>query len=181
MQRVAERIGYTLTPSLIRAENVGVEIEIPDLPDDELRELVKRELLPHIDPRVHKRRIAPDSLADGSPVDEYCALLRDLDHFAFAAIYRPASGLYECLYLPETIGNLAPWLLFAFKRWAKDLPEVFPVQPEWTTQPTWMTQREELAAKDLDAKRAEMQAIVAAQQAGHRSGGRSAEGSAGIK
>jgi hypothetical protein len=135
--------------ALVLMDHIGDELEIPDgLLDDDLRDLVKRELLPLVDPRVHRKRIAPWRLASGGSGSDYCPLLRDLDGYAFAALYRPAKGLHECLYLPENVFDLAPWLLYAFKRWATELPEVFPSQPEWTSDPMWMT-AEELSAQSI--------------------------------
>lgn len=151
--------------ALTMADNVGTEIEVPDdLPDD-LRELVKRSLLPFVDPGVHRRRIAPYRLAAGSSVDVYRPLLRDLDGYAFAALYRPPRGLYECLYLPESVVDIAPWLLYAFRRWSEELPDVFPSQPDWTSDSIWMTALELSAQADVTAKRAEEARVIAEQRA----------------
>lgn len=156
----------TPVPALFRSESLGVEVTIPnDLPE-ELRELVKRELLPQIDTEVERQRIAPLWLAAGYGTDRYLPLLHDLDGYAFAAIYRPDAGLRECLYLHENVTNLAPWLRYAFKRWAEESPEIFPSQPEWRGQPTWMTARELRAADDLATKQREFEAVVAEHQRG---------------
>jgi hypothetical protein len=49
--------------ALVRMEHVGDELEIPDGSPADLRDLVKRELLPLVNPREHRLRIAPWRLA----------------------------------------------------------------------------------------------------------------------
>ncbi len=158
--------GSYLDKALSLTVHVGDELEIPDdLPAD-LRELVKKELLPLVNPRVHRVRIAPWRLASGpGESDDYWPLLRDLDGYALAALYRPPRDLHECLYLPEHIFDIAPWLLYAFKRWAEELPEVFPSEPEWTSNPTWMTQSELSAVAEVADRKAVAERVMAEHQA----------------
>lgn len=156
---------FTRKPALYLAEHVGEELEVPnDLPDG-LRELVKRELLPVVDPRVHRQRIAPYRLASGGSGDAYCPLLHDLDRYAYAALYRPTGGIHECLYLPEMVADIAPWLIWVFEHWAVELPDVFPSQPEWTSDPTWMTADELSAQAEASQERADADRVIAEAKA----------------
>jgi hypothetical protein len=93
------------------------------------------------DGRPYSKRIYPARLAENSDAS-YTPLLVDLDRYAYAAIYEPPLGAKNCLYLPEVVTNLAPWLLQAFKLWSVELPDIFPFEPEWTKNPQWMTQDE---------------------------------------
>jgi hypothetical protein len=149
--------GQTIFAPLKHTDRVGDELVVPDdLPDDELRDLVKAELLPLVvgasaDDRRY--RISPQEVFDEGRFN--LPLLQDLDGYAYATLYRPHMGPGECLYLPDLLTNLAPWLLYAFKRWAGEQPDVFPSQPEWTLDPTWMTPAEMAAQQDANDKRAE--------------------------
>lgn len=156
---------FSLERALYLSEHVGDELVMPDDLDEDLRELVKRELIPVIDPIAHRRRIAPYRLASGGRNDAYMPLLHDLDGYAYAALYRPDQGLHECLYLPEVITNIAPWLLWVFKHWAVELPNVFPSQPEWTFDPIWMTAQELSAQSEATRLRADADRIIAEAEA----------------
>jgi hypothetical protein len=152
--------------SLFRTEHVGDELEIPDDLPAELEELVKRELRPLINPREDRLRIAPTRLAaGGSSNGNYLPLLLDLDRYALAALYRPPGRSVEYLFLPENISDIAPWLLYMFKRWAEALPDVFPSQPEWTSNPMWMTAEELSALSNVAERRADEERVVAEQRA----------------
>ena len=156
---------YGAQAALNLAEHVGDELVVPDgLPDD-LRELVTRELKRVVDPRIHRARIAPYRLAGGDRENAYWPLLHDLDRYAYAALYRPDLGLHECLYLPQAVADIAPWLLWAFKHWSEELPEVFPSQPEWTSDPTWMAADELSAQAEAARKRAEADRMIAEAEA----------------
>ncbi|GBG35816.1 hypothetical protein [Mycobacterium montefiorense] len=158
---VASRQTYASALSL--TDHIGEELEIPDRLPDDLRELVKRELIPLVDPQVDRSRISPTRLATND--ERYLPLLHDLDGYAFAALYLPPLGIHACLYLPGNTVNLAPWLLYAFRLWSDDLPDIFPSQPEWTSNPTWMTAEELSAQSDAAEKRAEEQRVMAEQRA----------------
>lgn len=100
-----------------------------------------------------------------SAPDRFLPLLHDLDNYALAAVYNPPRGGRQCLYLPDVIADLAPWLLLAFSMWSTELPEVFPAEPEWTSNPEWMTDSELRAKAQLDAQRAEAERIISEAQA----------------
>lgn len=149
-------------------DHIGDEIDFPQdaIHDEELRLLVKDHLLPLVeagDPRRYRYKIAPPTTftAEGT---FFWPLLRDLDGYAIAALYRPAFGPVECFYLPADIDDLTPWLLYAFKRWSAELPDIFPARPEWTSDAKWMTQREEEAHSTLIQKKLEADAAIAAQR-----------------
>lgn len=150
---------------LFLMERVGRELQIADDLDDELRELVKTHLLPlaledRTASRLRIQRTTNFEFAGGF----YQPLLTDLDGNALAALYRPPRGAYECLYLPAHVTDIAPWLLYAFKRWAREKPDVFPASPDWAASPMWMASREEAAAIVLRDRRTEADRVIAEQE-----------------
>lgn len=142
----------------------GDEVVVPDSLPEPFRDIVKRELLPLVsadsDKRAYEWRISPYGFHATAP-DKFFPLLHDLDGYAFGAIYSPPAGVQECIYLPEVVEDITPWLLAAFARWAEELPEVFPSEPEWTDKREWMTGAEIDAASQVEQDRAELDRRIA--------------------
>lgn len=175
LQIGGEPIGWrTSTPSspayrssryVRRVNHVGDELVVPDdLPQD-LGDLVKKHLLPRIadaDPAHYRYRLTPHRAEDDP--DGYKSLLHDLDGYALAALYRPPAGAREVLFLPEFVADIGPWLLWLFKRWAAELPDVFPSEPEWTSDQKWMTHREIEAVDALAHQRAAFERVIDEQR-----------------
>lgn len=153
--------------ALTLMSRAGDELEIPDEMPDDLRELIKRELLPLIQKGnsrpAYPVRISPSGFQEEFP-QQFVSLIHDLDGYSLAAWYAPPHGARECLYLPDRVTDLTPWLLYAFKRWASQQPGVFPSQPEWTTNPQWMTAAELDAAGALAEAKADAERVVAEVQ-----------------
>ncbi|MFM9261257.1 hypothetical protein ACKAMS_21720 [Rhodococcus sp. 5A-K4] len=136
----------------------GKELETNDDLDASLRTLVKSDLIPLLRQRLDTRRVIapPDFDRDSS---YFHPLVSDLDGNADAAIYRPDSGPREIIYLPDSVTDIRPWLLYAFERWAAIDPDTFPAAPDWTDNPEWMT------ADEIDARETWVAACDAAEKA----------------
>ncbi|QPG87579.1 hypothetical protein [Rhodococcus qingshengii] len=136
----------------------GKELETNDELDASLRTLVKSDLLPLLRQRSDTRRVihTPNFDLEGS---YFIPLVSDLDGRADAAIYRPDQGPQEVIYLPDTVTDIRPWLLYAFERWAAVDPVTFPAGPDWADNPEWMT------AEEADARATWVAACDAAEKA----------------
>lgn len=125
----------------------GREVTIPTTLSKDLRELVKRELVP----LVVDSPIPREGYSDLERGVEFTPMLTDLDGLALAVIYRPAYGLHECWYLPEVVQDIAPWLEAAVAEWSTDLPDIFPSSPDWASDELWMTEVESASRSRLEA------------------------------
>lgn len=139
----------------------GAELVINDDLPSALAQIVKRELLPQLRtiPLPRGAIVTPHFSASNRET-HFTPLISDLDGNAFAAIYRPDSGAQECLYLPEGIADITPWLLYVFERWSADAPDIFPAAPDWTRDDRWMTAGEIDARDSMVSARAEVEKAV---------------------
>lgn len=141
------------------SSTVGEELVLPDELEGEWRELARTLIVPKL------KAIAPPRPAVFKPQwatpEKFTAFVEDLDGYVFAMRYRPPMECRECLYLPEqVVDDITPWLLAAFKAWALDEPDVFPTEPDWVSDPVWMTPAELDARAQLDAVREEAQRVT---------------------
>ncbi|WP_157187457.1 hypothetical protein [Nocardia vinacea] len=142
----------------------GEELVVPDELDGDWRELAKRVLVPLLRPLRERPGFSRGVKWDESEESaSYTPLIHDLDGNVFAMRYRPPRGALECLYLPEAIEDITPWLLAAFKEWSKEDSATFPAEPAWTCDPMWMTPAELAARAELDRQQEEAQRIIAEQ------------------
>ncbi|MFE3053504.1 hypothetical protein [Nocardia sp. NPDC059239] len=133
----------------------GIELVIPDELDDGWRDLVKSVLLPVVrETPLPRAGFVPWAVEN---FGSFTALITDLDGAALAMRYAPPEGPKECLYLPPSINDLEPWLAMAFREWSKQDPKTFPAEPDWLTDPHWMTVEEVAARSEVDASRAELE------------------------
>ena len=165
---VSGRYGGERRPFLLIQPMPGDELVVPSTLRDPLKELVRRELLPLVikahDGHAYRQRIRPPE-CEPSDTMWYLPLLHDYDQFAIAANYRPQRGPAECIYLPELLTDLRPWLIAAFKLWSEDEPDIFPSEPEWTNNPTWMTNSEMSAFEALKTACEDAQRVIDAANA----------------
>ncbi|WP_431950290.1 hypothetical protein [Nocardia lijiangensis] len=143
----------------------GSELVIPDNLDTDWRELAKTILLPILKLEPLPRTGFGSWEDTNQPRGYVIPLITDLDGVALAMRYRPPIGPLDCLYLPRAINDLTPWALAAFREWAKSAPETFPSEPEWTSDPRWMTTGELNAQEEVGSLRSAMQQAMAEMQA----------------
>jgi hypothetical protein len=136
-------VTFTHPEALDAVTIVGEEVQIGENLAKNLRELVKRELVPAVLGSSPPR----EGFLNHKLGVRFTPLLTDLDGRAIAAIYQPVRGLHECWYVPEVVPDLGVWLEAAFAEWSRDLPEVFPTTPDWVDNEQWMT-AEEVAADE---------------------------------
>ncbi|MGK8490429.1 hypothetical protein [Nocardia asiatica] len=157
--------GYKFEPAFERVSVRGSELVIPDDLDPDWRELAKTTLLPLLAteplPRTGFRRWED---AD-QPRGYVMPLITDLDGAVLAMRYQPPVGPLDCLYLPHAIEDLTPWVLAAFRAWAESAPDIFPSEPEWTSDRHWMTTGELNAHEEVSSLRSAMRQAMADMQA----------------
>ncbi|MET8430090.1 hypothetical protein [Nocardia sp. NPDC004860] len=135
-------------------------VVIPAELDKKWSSLVKAELLPKLlADSVYRTVIHTFGLPEQMP--RPTPLVVDVDGHPIAFIYQPVVGPRECIYLPaEAADNIEPWLLAAFERWAAAEPSVFPSEPDWVSNPTWMTSAELAARANIEQRQATADAAI---------------------
>ncbi|MEV0686757.1 hypothetical protein AB0I35_23090 [Nocardia sp. NPDC050378] len=147
------------TARFYEALSLGEELEIPDSVAASWRELVRTALVPGIQalPLPRSAFTVNSAFEETNNIsDEVVPLVRDLDGGIIAMRYFPGEGPSECLYLPDNaIDAFTPWLRAAYVEWSKAEPDIFPAEPDWTSDPTWMTFGELEVCAALEDARAE--------------------------
>lgn len=92
----------------------------------------------------------------GEYLEDFEPLAVDADGNALGAIYRPAAGGREVIYLPEQCELSRAWLELALKRWSTQDPEAFPPGASWAEDPQWMSPAELDAAHLLTRLKTEL-------------------------
>ncbi|WP_155347483.1 hypothetical protein [Acrocarpospora pleiomorpha] len=91
---------------------------------------------------------SPGMSASYDPPPPIDAFIETADGFALAARYRRSPSA-EAWILPNDTPDPIPWIRAAFGEWHSSAPDRFPGNPDWSRQPQWRTQREQLALAEL--------------------------------
>jgi hypothetical protein len=158
----------------------GTHVRYADGLPEEIRELVKRHLVPAAQARsehmtIDVRRPKQADEEPGRPEDARSFHLRPLlygpSDEILAATYERSPEASVWLLPLDLIGDLRAWLVAAFREWHQLYPSRFPAVPDWTRADDWATPAEaallgQIADADdaLEKARAEHQTTVAALQ-----------------
>jgi hypothetical protein len=137
----------------------GKEVVLPAEAPEGWRDEIKRSLIPAIRQSESPRLVIKKYAA--KHVDVYVPLVTDADGAAFAAIYRPAVGAAEVIYLPACCEPSRAWIALALERWAEERPDIFPAKADWTTHPAWMSPGEFAAAAKIITAKQELDDVSA--------------------
>lgn len=152
----------------------GRTMQVGDIPDDDLRQLVTKDVVASIqtdNPRrsltfdaAQPRTLHPQARAlSGSAVPSSWGtpLLVGPDNDLLAAIFSRSTAA-TCWALPHRSEQPALWLAAAIRHWGQNEPRRFPAPDPWHTRPAWQTPAEREAAQALNDLADERTAATAA-------------------
>lgn len=154
--------------ALYLTDRPGSALHVPETLPEEVREFVKRRLVPCLDVSKLERQIVHCRRPVSS--DKWIPLLTNADGDPIALLYKPEEAR-EVWYFPEEASDVMDaFLSVAFERWHGEEPSRFPGTPDWTENPEWMTATQQIrfteTMKDIAESRAQILQLEEAIAAG---------------